>query len=155
MRANLKISTLMFRGALGGLLGGFIFLIGNVLNDKFRMGYVRYGGALQFLALPYFLLAGIIVGSIIACIIWAISAKWGINLSAIPRAMIGASFIFLLVIFLYLISVIQGEHNTLIPPTPMEEFIDRIMYITFFGALPGIFARPKNTSKTEGISGAT
>ena len=65
----MKISTLIFRGALGGLLGGLIFLIGNVLNDKFRMGYVRYGGAFQIMALPYFLIAGIILGSIIACII--------------------------------------------------------------------------------------
>lgn len=140
---------LILRGALGGLLGGFVFLVGDALHDQLRMGYMPYGGAFQIMALPYFLVAGSILGSIIACIIWAISHKRGINLSAIPRAMIGASFIFLLMILLYLISLISSEQGTLIPPTPMEQFINRIMYVTFFGALPGIFARPKNTSKTE------
>jgi hypothetical protein len=34
----------------------------------------------------------------------------------------------------------------------MEEFIDRIMYIAFFGALPGIFARPKNTQRQKELA---
>jgi len=65
----MSISKLIFRGALGGLIGGPLFLIGLTLHDIFRLGYTPYGGFLQIMALPFMLVGGLILGSIIGCLV--------------------------------------------------------------------------------------
>ncbi|HEY2974101.1 MAG TPA: hypothetical protein VGJ48_16415, partial [Pyrinomonadaceae bacterium] len=61
----MSISRLIFRGALGGVVGGPLFLIGLTLHDILRLGYTPYGGILQIMALPYLLGLGLVLGSII------------------------------------------------------------------------------------------
>ena len=74
-------------------------------------------------------------------IIWVFVRLIGTaRLPAIIRAIIGASFILIL---LCLRQLLRSEVNSgLIPPTPMEAVINVLMYIVSFGALPGIAARP-------------
>jgi hypothetical protein len=136
----MKFSRFVLRGVLGGVAGGLIFLIGDSLHDKLRMGYVPYGGAYQVMALPYFVILGIVIGAIIGCIVWALIIKANINLSAIQSFLVGASFIVLLGMLFYLFG--NDENNGLIPPTQMEELVTGLMYVTFLGALPGLLAYP-------------
>jgi hypothetical protein len=133
--------ALIWRGALGGVLGAPLFLIGLALHDKLRMGYIPYGGGLEILALPTFLLVGAVFGAAVGGIIWVFVRLIGpARLPAIIRAIIGASFI---LIGLGLLQMLRSEVNSgVIPPTPMEAAINVLMYIVSFGALPGIAARP-------------
>lgn len=132
---------LLWRGALGGLLGAPLFLIGLALNDKFRLGHVRYGGLLQIMALPYFLPIGAALGAITGGIIWLFTTKAKVNAPAIVRAAIGAGFILLL---FGVVRLIKGEEASgLIPPTTVEALVNGLLFITFFGVLPGLMARPK------------
>ncbi len=122
----MKFSRFLLRGILGGLIGAPLFLVGDAIHNKLRMGYVPYGGAFQLMAVPYFLIAGVVLGAIIGCIVWALQVKARIKLSRIESCLVGVSFIFLLMILLYVISLINAEQETLIPPTAMEQFIDRL-----------------------------
>ena len=133
--------ALIWRGALGGALGAPLLLIGIALHDKFRMGYIPYGGGLEIIALPTFLVVGAVFGAVIGGIIWVFVRMIGTaKLPAIIRAIIGASFT---LIVLGLLQMLRSEVNSgLIPPTPMEAVINVLMYIVSFGALPGIAARP-------------
>ena len=58
----MNLSKFVFRGALGGLIGGPLFLIGLTLHDFYRLGYTPYSGALQIMALPYMLVVGLVLG---------------------------------------------------------------------------------------------
>src|SRR5688572_30596103 len=135
----METSRLIIRGALGGLVGGPLFLIGNALHDKLRMGFIPYGGALQIIALPQFLILGIVLGSVVGCMVWALACKAKIHLSTIDRAILGAGFVFLLVFFIQLIS---EERKGVYPPTRMEQLINGAMFVMALGALPAILARP-------------
>jgi hypothetical protein len=64
----MNLSRFVFRGALGGLIGGPLFLIGLTLHDFYRLGYTPYNGALQIMALPYMLVVGLVLGSLTGCI---------------------------------------------------------------------------------------
>ena len=133
-------ARLIWRGALGGALGAPFFLIGFALHEKLRIGYVPYGGGLQLIALPTFLLAGTVFGTLIGGIIWVVVAKVRSgNLPAIVRAIIGSSFI----LFVLGVFQLRSEVNSgLVPPTPIEVLVNVLLYIGSFGALPGIAARP-------------
>jgi hypothetical protein len=134
------MSRFIFRGGLGGLIGTPLFLIGQMLHDKLRMGYVPYGGAFQIMAAPYVVIIGIILGSLVGCLMWLLRAKAGIDLSTVVRAITGAGFILFLSA---LREIIAGEDDSgLIPPTPLELLINEAMFLTFFGSLPGILASP-------------
>lgn len=139
---------LLWRGALGGLMGTPLFLVGLALNDRFRLGYVRYGGALEISGLPYFLPIGAALGAITGGIIWIFAAKVKVNPSPIIRAAIGACFILLLFGSLRLIS--SNEDSGLIPPTPIEGLINGLLFVTSFGVLPGLMARSKNNRVVGG-----
>jgi hypothetical protein len=143
----MSISRLIFRGALGGVVGGPLFLIGLTLHDILRLGYTPYGGILQIMALPYLLGLGLVLGSIIGCMVWALAGKAKIHLSAIVRAILGAGFVFLLFGLIHLIS---EERRGVYPGTLMEQLINGAMFVTALGALPAILARPDT-----GASGAT
>ena len=139
---------LLWRGALGGLLGAPLFLVGLALNDKFRLGYVRYGGALQIAALPYFVPVGAALGAVTGGIIWILAPRVKIDLSPIIRAGIGACFILLLVGVIRLLS--NSENSGLIPPTPTEALANGLLYVTSFEVLPGLMARTKNVRVVRG-----
>ena len=139
MKRNIR---LIWRGALGGALGAPIFLIGLALHDKLRLGHVPYGGALEFVALPTFLLIGAIFGALIGGIIWVIETKLRRSrIPAIIRALIGAAFILLVVAAVQLLRT--DDNGGLIPPTIGEVLVNLLMYVACFGALPGIAARPR------------
>jgi hypothetical protein len=133
---------LLWRGAFGGALGAPVFLIGLALHEKLRTGHVAYGGALEVIALPTFLLVGAAFGAVIGGIIWASVRMIGTaRLPTIIRAIFGASFILIL---FGVLQMLRGEANSgLIPPTPMEAMINVLLAIVSFGALPGIAARPR------------
>jgi hypothetical protein len=140
MASNQTNYKLLLRGALGGTLGAPLVLIGAALNDKFRLGHIRYNGALEILALPYFLPIGAALGAIIGGIIWIVAAKVKANPPAILRAIIGPC----LLVFLYFIQLLVGgeDNRGLIPPTRVETAINAFLILLFFGILPGIMARP-------------
>jgi hypothetical protein len=134
-------ARLIWRGAFGGALGAPVFLTGLALNEKFRIGHVLYGGALEVVALPTFLLVGAVFGAVIGGIIWASVRIIGTaRLPTIIRAIFGASITLILFgIFLML----GSGANRGIPPAPMEAMINVLLFIVSFGALPGIAARPR------------
>lgn len=132
---------LIWRGALGGALGAPLFLIGLAVHDKLRLGHVPYGGALELIALPTFLLIGAIFGASIGGIIWVVAAKLRGKIPAIIRAIIGAAFTLLVVAAFQLLRT--DNNSGLIPPTIGEVLVNLVMYVACFGALPGIAARPR------------
>ena len=138
---------LLWRGALGGILAAPLFLIGLALNDKFRLGYIRYSGVLQIAAIPYFVPIGAALGAIIGGIIWLIAIKGRANMPAIIRGLIGAVSILLLFGVIRLMRV--EETNGFIAPTPTEALVNNTLFILFFGVLPGIMARSNNKEETE------
>ena len=133
---------LIWRGALGGTLGAPLLLTGLALHEKLRMGYIPYGGGLEIIALPTFLLVGAVFGAVVGGVIWIFVRIIGAaKLPVMMRAIIGAAF---LVIFISVSQMLRGKTNSgLIPPTPLEAIINVLLYITSFGALPGIAARPR------------
>ena len=144
-------AQLIWRGALGGTIGAPMFLIALMLHELFRMGNVAYGGALAIMALPQFILIGIIFGAVIGGIIWVLVARPTTGtLPTTIRAIIGASFV--LVVLLILQLVRHGENDGLIPPTPMEAFMNLLMYVGAFGVLPGVTARPRMLQVKENRS---
>jgi hypothetical protein len=142
---------LIWRGALGGVLGAPIFLAAFVIHEKRTTGYVAYGGALQIQALPMFLLFGASVGAAIGGIILLAVTKLGrTKLPAIIRAMIGVSFMLVVV---GILQVIQKDRSYLVPLTPSETVAYMLMWVISFGALPGIAAWPgKSKDKTRNLS---
>ena len=134
-------ARLIWRGALGGALGAPVFLTGLALHEKFRIGHVLYGGALEVVALPYFLLVGAVFGAVIGGIIWASVRIMGTaRLPTIIRAIFGA--LFTLILFVVL-QMLRGGTNRGMPTPPMEAMINLLLFIVSFGALPGIAARPR------------
>ena len=142
----MSISRLIFRGALGGLIGGPLFLIGLTLHDIFRLGYTPYGGFLQIMALPYILVAGLILGSIIGCMVWIIECKAEIHPPMIVRAILGAGFVFILFSVIHVLREDNKWHAT---PGRMESFVNGVMFLTSLGALPAILTRPNSAPSNE------
>lgn len=142
----MSISSLIFRGALGGLIGGPLFLIGLTLHDIFRLGYTPYGGFLQVMALPYMLVGGLILGSIIGCMVWLIECKAEIHLPLILRAILGATFVFIL---FGVIRVLREDNKWHAAPGRMESFVNGVMFLTTLGALPAILTRPTSAPSNE------
>lgn len=142
----MSISRLIFRGALGGLIGGPLFLIGLTLHDIFRRDTTPYGGFLQIMALPYMLVGGLILGSIIGCMVWIIEYKAEIHLPMIVRAILGASLVFVL---FSVIHVLREANKWHAPPSRMESFVNGVMFLTTLGALPAILTRPTSAPSNE------
>lgn len=137
---------LLWRGALGGLLGTPLFLVGLALSDKFGLGYIRSGRPLEVLALLFFLPIGAALGAMTGGIIWVFVAKVKVNLSPIMRAAIGACFILLL--FGVILLIAGNENSGLISPTStsptlIEALVNGLLYVTSFGVMPGLMARSK------------
>ena len=85
--------ALIWRGALGGVLGAPVFLAALVIHEKRTTGNVAYGGVLQIQALPMFLLFGASVGAAIGGVILLVVTKLRrTKLPAVIRALIGVSF---------------------------------------------------------------
>jgi hypothetical protein len=147
----MSISRLIFRGALGGLVRGPLFLIGLTLHDIFRLGYTPYGGALQIMALPYVLVVGLVLGSIIGCMVWALAGKAKIPLPAIARAILGAGFVFLLFGLIHLIS---EETRGVYPPTPMEQLINGAMFVTAVRSATSNTRTPRQRRKRRHLTKA-
>ena len=138
---NKRNAALLWRGALAGALGGPLCLLGVALVEKLRLGYVSYGGVLEILAVPTFLLVGAVYGTVVALVLWILALR-DVYPPAFVRAILGASIPFL---FVTILNVARSGQNTgLYPPTPMEAFANAVIYCTAFGALPGLAARPKN-----------
>jgi hypothetical protein len=142
----MSILRLIFRGALGGLIGGPLFLIGLTLHDIFRLGYTPYGGFLQIMALPFMLVGGLISGSIIGCLVWIIECKPEIHLPMIVRAILGASFVFIL---FSAISVLMEDNKWHPAPSGLESFVNGVMFLTTLGVLPAILTRPTSAASNE------
>ena len=142
MSVTNKISIdVIWRGAVGGALGAPILLVGLILRDKLVMGHVPYGGALELIGLPAFLLFGAIVGTLIGAIFWVLVAKTGIKLPAIIRAVMGICFV--LLVRWFLIALKDDTTGGLVPPSPTEAVTNMMLYVGSFGALPGVMARPR------------
>src|SRR5437870_9416509 len=137
---NKRNAALFWRGALAGALGGPLCLLGIALVQKLKLGYIPYGGMLEIAAVPTFLLVGAVYGGVVALVLWILALK-NVYPRAIIRAILGASIPFLFVTILNMAR--SGQNTGLYPPTPMEAFANALVYITSFGALPGIAARPK------------
>jgi len=141
MAKNRTNASVFWRGILAGVIGGPLCLLGFALVEVVKLGYVSYGGALEIMALPIFLLMGAVYGTVIALMFWLFALR-GIYPSAIARAIVGASIPFLFVTILNWAR--SGENTGVYPPTPMEAIGNAIVYVTSFGVLPGIAAAPKN-----------
>jgi hypothetical protein len=137
---------LLWRGALGGLLGAPLYLIGVALNDKLRLGHVRYGGAAQIISLPPFMILGAAMGAITGGIIWLLVAKFRINLPMIIRGVVGICLA--LVLFGVMHSVRSEEYSGFKPPTTIETLINGLFFLLCFGALPGLMALTKSNEAT-------
>jgi hypothetical protein len=137
---NKRNLALLWRGALAGALGGPLCLLGVALVEKLRLGYVSYGGALEILAIPTFLLVGAVYGTVVALILWILTLR-NVYPPAVIRAMLGA---LVPLLFVTILNVARsGENTGITPPTLMEAAANAVIYCTAFGALPGLAARPK------------
>src|SRR5690349_18368279 len=86
----------VYRSVFIGALGGLLFLLGFALSEKLRLGYVPYGGALELVAVPVFLLVGAVYGLVIAIIFLVLALK-AIYPSRLVRAIIGSAIPFVFV----------------------------------------------------------
>jgi len=142
----MNLSRFVFRGALGGLIGGPLFLIGLTLHDFYRLGYTPYSGALQIMALPYMLVVGVALGSLTGCIVWISECKAKVHLPMIFRAMLGAGFVFTLV---SLIQMLMVDHKWHAPSDHLESLINGIVFVTTLGSLPAIIALPRTANPDD------
>jgi len=142
----MNLSRFVFRGALGGLIGGPLFLIGLTLHDFYRLGYTPYSGALQIMALPYMLVVGLVLGSLTGCIVWISECKAKVHLPMIVRAMLGAGFVFTLV---SLIQMLMVDHKWHAPSDRLESLINGIVFVTTLGSLPAIIALPRTANPDD------
>ncbi len=134
------MARLILRGGLSGLVGSLLYLIGHALNERLRLGYVPYGGAMELMALPYVAAAGIVCGSLIGFLLWAIANKLDLQLPGYLRAIVGVLFLLFSWVALYLY---WGPSETRLIPRPLiNQFIEGALGLTLFGALPGVAARP-------------
>ena len=115
-------------------------MFGLVLSDKLRLGYVPYGGALELVAVPVFLLVGAVYGLVVAIIFLVLALK-AIYPSRVVRAIIGSVIPFVFVTVTNLVR--SGENTGVYPPTPTEAVTNVVLYVVCFGALPGIAAYTK------------
>jgi len=143
----MSISRSVFRGVLGGLIGGPLFLIGLTLHDFYRLGYVPYSGFFEIIPVPYMLVAGLILGSIVGCLVWVIECKAKIQLPIIGTAILGSGFVFILVSLFGVLIQDDGKWHP--RSEPIEAFVDGLMFVTTLGALPAILARPKSAQPKE------
>ena len=142
----------LVRGAVVGALGGPLLLVGVVLSDKLRLGYVPYGGLLEISAVPTFVLVGAVFGSVVAIIFWTLARK-AIYPSAVVRVVIGSAIPLTFVTVLNFLR--SGENSGLNPPTPTEAITNGLLYIVCFGALPGIAAYAKTERTKPNVDDAT
>jgi hypothetical protein len=130
----------MGRGALSGVVGDLLYLIGNIFNELLRLGYLPYGGALQVGAIPSVAVAGVICGVILGFIVWLLVEKLGFELTKPIRATIGVLFIVFILTASYLV---WGDpyvgFNT---PPLINQFLNTTLGVMLFGALPAVVARP-------------
>jgi hypothetical protein len=142
----------VFRSVFAGALGGPLCLLGVALLDKLRLGYVPYGGGLEIVAVPTFLLVGGVFGTVIAVIFSMLAAK-GIYPSGVVRAIIGSAIPLAFVTFTNL--VLSGKNTGVSPPTLIEAIANVLLYIGCFGALPGVAAYTKIKRHKSGVGNAT
>ena len=142
----MNLSRFVFRAAVGGLIGGPLFLIGLTLHDFYRLGYTPYSGALQIMALPYLLVVGLVVGSLTGCIVWIIECKAKVHLSMILRAILGAAFVFILV---GLVQMLVADGKWHAPSDRIESLINGLVLVTALGSLPAIIALPRSTERDD------
>ena len=91
-----KCSTLLGRGSIGGMLGGFVYLL---TTPDAR--YLLISGQV-YIALAYILPITAVIGAVIGSIIWWLSIKSGRNIRLVMRGVIGFLFLFLVTFFLSL-----------------------------------------------------
>ena len=142
----------LFRGAVVGALGGPLLLLGSVLSDKLRLGYVRYGGLLEIAAIPTFLLVGAVFGLVIATIFWVLARKV-IYPSTVVRAIIGSAIPLTAVTVPNLLR--SSENTGVYPPTPIEAITNVLLFTICFGTLPGIAAYAKIKQSKSDVRDAT
>lgn len=133
----------MVRGALAGLIGGLLYLIGDIFNELLRLGRVPYGGAMQIMAIPFVAVAGVICGVIVGFTIWVLAEKLGIDLPTPVRATIGVLFIVFILTVSYL--VWGDPYVGLNTPPLINQFFGTTLGVMLFGALPGVAVRPAQT----------
>jgi hypothetical protein len=132
------MNAVIWRGSIGGALGAPVLMVSMILRDLLVKGHVPYGGALEILGLPPFLLFGVIVGTLIGTIFWVLQAQTGIKLPALIRAIIGMCFV--LLVHQIVNTIMNGTDSGLAPPSPIEAFTNMTLYLGSFGALPGVIA---------------
>lgn len=127
------------------MIGGLLYLIGDIFNELLRLGYVPYGGALQIMGIPYVAVAGVICGVIVGLIIWSLAEKFGFELPAVIRATIGVLVIVFVSTLFYLV---WGDPNIQLNTPPLiNQFFGVTLRVLCFGALPGIAASPARPSR--------
>jgi len=135
------MNAVIWRGSVGGALGAPIIMVSLILRDLLVKGHVPYGGALEILGLPPFLLFGVIVGTLIGAIFWVWLAKTGIKLPAVIRAIIGMCFV--LLVHQIVNTIMNRTDSGVSPPSPIEAVTNMLFYLGSFGAIPGVMARCK------------
>jgi hypothetical protein len=122
--ADKSIKTFLWRGALGGIVGGLIWIFvipilhsGSVLNSYY-LGLALFAGIPLTLA----------VGSIVGAIIWVIYVNAERNINAVERALIG-TVIALLAGAVYSVMTNESRHNP-----------SYLMYLVEFAMIVGVSA---------------
>lgn len=142
----------MVRGALSGVVGGLLFLIGDIFNELLRLGYVPYSGALQVGAIPSVAVAGVICGVILGFIVWLLAERFGFELRTPVRAIIGVLFIVSILTVSYL-----GWGDPYVgfnTPPLINQFLNTTLGVMLFGALPAVVARPAQPFRSSEVTSA-
>src|SRR5215470_18820972 len=96
MRHNLRM---IWRGALGGLVGAPFASVALMLQEYFRLGYVPYSGVLEIMALPFFGVIGLVLGLVIGIVLWLLVSWLGAaRFNFLVRAIVGAIFVVVVIV---------------------------------------------------------
>jgi len=148
-----KFRILLLRAILGGGVGGFTMAALSVLLrlDLFGSNWGQWlFGFFLFLGLPY----GVIVGGIVGTIIWLIHRQTRVDLRPIIRGIIGTAVGITAAVVVNLMT----DRTGYVPISWQAQFLDVVMSGLALGALPGvcvgrqIIRGPKYVHQGEKIS---
>ncbi len=127
-----NLLKVIWRGALGGAIGGFLYYL--LIVFKLWPDVPYFG--LTLLIIPIF---GIIIGGMVGAAIWILGRRSGKDLNVIPRIIIGVVFAALLGGVVY---VVSNRDESI----KIKDLIAGALSMgVTFGVLAGITARGRNS----------
>ena len=128
----------VLRGALGGALGNFIFLLISFFSS---IGHITYPH-LYIFAIPLALLLGGVIGAIVGTALWSLRLFTGREFGLVGRGIIGfVTALIAVALFAYIRPEERGLAHE--PLSWTRHVMNWVMIGLVLGVLPGLMARQK------------